>query len=343
MPYKPMTDIQSPALRFEALVQRILLANEFSVDQFPARSFDFLARIGNETWAVEVKYYRTARAQISLIEAAAAQLVARGLIARAWKGMLVVSCSIPPSAREELERRYSLLFVDRADLIIWASKIPELLDELSALLDSDPSAESHSQGRPPSAVTSSSWLPEISPPTSTEGTDLCNELRALKPGRTTWSAYEKLCDRILRYLFPNDLYGWHKQSRTEDGFSRFDYVCRIKSATEFWRFLIEHLNSRYIIFEFKNYKGEIKQGQVLTTEKYLLEKGLRRVAVLITRTGADKGAGAMIQGAMREHGKLMLVIDDDQVCKMLHMKENGEDPTDLLFDVTDEFLLSLPR
>jgi len=51
----------------------------------------------------------------------------------------------------------------------------------------------------------------------------------------------------------------------------------------------------------------------------------------------------MIQGAMREHGKLMLVIDDDQVCKMLHMKDKGDDPTDLLFDVADEFLLSLPR
>jgi hypothetical protein len=339
-----MNHSQFPGQRFETLVQKILVANRFSVQLATSRAFDFLATLGNEIWAVEVKYYRTARAQISLIEAAAAQLIERGITAGAWKGMLVVSCSIPSGAREELERRYSLLFVDRADLAIWASKVPELLDELAALLDGDSTPEPIAHGRDLVATTSATGrLPPSSPPVITAGADLCRELRALKPGRGTWSAYEKLCDRILRYLFPNDLYGWHKQARTEDGFSRFDYVCRIKPATEFWRFLIDHLNSRYVIFEFKNYKGQIKQGQVLTTEKYLLEKALRRAAIIITRTGADKGAYAMIQGAMREHGKLMLVIDDDQVCKMLHMKDRGDDPTDLLFDVADEFLLSLPR
>jgi hypothetical protein len=339
-----MTNSQFPGQRFETLVQQILVANGFSVQPAISRAFDFLATLGNEIWAVEVKYYRTARAQISLIEAAAAQLIERGITAGAWKGMLVVSSSIPPGAREELERRYSLLFVDRADLVIWASKAPELLDELAALLGGDPTAEPITHGRELVATASAAGrLPSSPPPIVTAGADLCRELRALAPGRGTWSAYEKLCDRILRYLFPNDLYGWHIQARTEDGFSRFDYVCRIKPATEFWRFLIDHLNSRYVIFEFKNYKGQIKQGQVLTTEKYLLEKGLRRAAVIITRAGADKGAYKMIEGAMREHGKLMLVIDDDLVCKMLHMKDKGDDPTDLLFDVADKFLLSLPR
>lgn len=339
-----MTNSQFFGFHFETLVQNILVANGFNVQPAAARTFDFLATLHNETWAVEVKFYRTARAQITLIEAAATQLIERGITARARKGMLVVSCSIPPGAREELERRYGLLFVDRTDLVIWASKIPKLLDELSALLDGDLTAEPIAHGRELVATVSAAGrLPSSSPQIVNRGADLCGELRALKPGRGTWSAYEKLCDSILRYLFPNDLYGWHKQARTEDGFSRYDYVCRIKPAAEFWRFLIDHLNSRYVLFEFKNYKGQIKQGQVLTTEKYLLEKGLRRAAIIITRAGADKGAHAMIQGAMREHGKLMLVVDDEQVCKMLHMKDKGDDPADLLFDVADEFLLSLPR
>lgn len=51
----------------------------------------------------------------------------------------------------------------------------------------------------------------------------------------------------------------------------------------------------------------------------------------------------MTQGAMREHGKLMLVIDDDILCRMLHMEERGDDPTDFLFQLADDFLLSLPR
>lgn len=51
----------------------------------------------------------------------------------------------------------------------------------------------------------------------------------------------------------------------------------------------------------------------------------------------------MTQGAMREHGKMRLIVDDELGCKMLHMKQRGEDPTDCLFDLADEFLLTLPR
>src|SRR5439155_1803167 len=100
---------------------------------------------------------------------------------------------------------------------------------------------------------------------------------------------------------------------------------------------------RYILFEFKNYKEGIKQGQILTTEKYLLGKALRSVAIILSRKGAEESATAMAQGAMRENGKLMLVLNDDGVCKILHMKQRGEDPTDFLFDIADNFLLTLPR
>lgn len=74
-----------------------------------------------------------------------------------------------------------------------------------------------------------------------------------------------------------------------------------------------------------------------------LERALRRVAIVFTRKGPDDHAVAMTQGAMREFGKLMLIIDDDTLCKMLHMKEKGDNPSDFLFELADDFLLSLPR
>ncbi|WP_038490995.1 hypothetical protein [Collimonas arenae] len=106
---------------------------------------------------------------------------------------------------------------------------------------------------------------------------------------------------------------------------------------------MDHLHSRYILFEFKNYREKIKQGQILTTEKYLLEKGLRKVAIVLSRRGADENAFKMTQGAMRESGKLILVLDDDQVCNLLESRQRGDDPSDLLFDMADKFLLGLPR
>ena len=98
-----------------------------------------------------------------------------------------------------------------------------------------------------------------------------------------------------------------------------------------------------MLFEFKNRSAKIKQGEVLTTEKYLLARGLRRVAIILARSPADTNAIKMMQGAMREHGKLIMVIYDEILCEMLHMKGRGEDPTDKLFELVDDFLMALPR
>jgi len=335
------------ALRFEELVRLILEANDFSISrdptEIPDAGFDFKARWLNDVWAVEVKFYRTARAQVSLLNSAASRLASRGVSAGVEKGLLIVSCQLSPALKTALEEKFSVTFVDRADLTMWATKTPSLVDELNSLFESDADVFLERTGNPAERTQHSKPLARLVSEEDKQGTYLCQELAALDRGRGNWSKYEQLCDRILRYLFPIDLHGWHKQRRTDDGLNRFDYVCRMQPATEFWRFLIQHLDSRYVLFEFKNYRAKIKQGQILTTEKYLLERGLRKVAIIICRVGADADAVKMTQGAMREHGKLMLIVDDNQVCQMLHMKERGEDPTDHLFELADKFLLSLPR
>lgn len=331
---------------FEDLVRRILEANSFSVAVHSPRGdpgFDFLGNLGNERWAIEVKYYRTVRAQPSLIEAAAIRLVKNGVTVQAMKGMLVVSCVLSPELREVLERKFSVTFVDRADLRNWASAVPRLTEELDALLESAPGEPQSVSSSKDDPRTRSKPLKDVPAPQDMRGTELCQELKSIKRGKEAWGQYERVCENILKYLFPNDLHGWSKQKRTDDGLNRFDFVCRVRSTTEFWKFVIDHLDSRYVLFEFKNYSGKIKQGQILTTEKYLLERGLRRVAIIFTRAGAQPHAISMTQGAMREHGKLMLIVNDEKVCEMLHMKERGEDPTDCLFELADDFLLSLPR
>jgi len=333
--------------QFEDLVRRILQANDFKVDIHSPRGdkgFDFHAQHSGESWAIEVKFYRTARAQPALIDAAATRVISNGVNANANKGMLVVSCFLTEELRRALEKKFSITFVDQVDLRNWCAAHPELTEELDALLEANP-REPHAavpfRQSPNSRSKPINYASTRSP--DTKGTELCHELREIKKGKASWQKYEKTCEKVLKYLFPNDLHGWHSQKRTDDGLSRYDYVCRVRPTTEFWKFVIDHLNSRYVLFEFKNYSGKIKQGQILTTEKYLLERGLRRMAIIMTRAGAEPHAIAMTQGAMREHGKLMLILNDEKVCEMLHMKERGEDPTDCLFEMADDFLLTLPR
>lgn len=343
----PEMQTTSPAWQqFEVLVERILTTQNFRITpHFPQGNlgFDFDGRLGNEQWAIEVKYYRTARAQPNLIDAGAARVASNGVMAQTKKGMLIVSCVLPAPLRAVLEERFSVTFVDRVDLASMASGTPTLASELDSLLELDPDASPASPAMQDPLTSTRQLEAAARREPDTRGTDLCDSLKMLKRGKVAWADYERLSADILKYLFPNDLQGWHAQKRTDDGLNRFDFICRIRPVTDFWKFLIDHLDSRYVLFEFKNYTGKIKQGKILTTEKYLLGRGLRRVAIILTRAVAEPQALAMAQGAMREHGKLMLIVNDDKLCEMLHMKERGEDPSDALFDLSDDFLLSLPR
>ncbi|MDM3260345.1 restriction endonuclease [Citrobacter sp. Cf062] len=123
---------------FEELVCHILKANNFQINRNSCRGdegFDFLGDFGGERWAIEVKFYRTARAQPSLIDAAATRITSNGVAAGVNKGMLVVSCFLTPELREALENKFSITFVDQADLRIWCSSHPELAESLDALLE----------------------------------------------------------------------------------------------------------------------------------------------------------------------------------------------------------------
>lgn len=335
--------MQESALRFEQLVADLLRANQFNVTAVanPRARFDFEATLAQDHWAVEVKYYRTKRAQPSLIEKAAAALLESAQATNFTKAMLVISSYLHPELRESLEKKFNILFVDRVDLSIWSNQAPHLVDPLAALLEEAPSSGSREATKFDWGL---SFSGTITPAAGfKEGADLCQELRALGRGKKYWKAYEDLCERILRYLFPNDLSGWHRQKRTDDGLNRYDFICRLSPTTEFWSFVDNQLGSRYVLFEFKNYTALIKQGQILTTEKYLLPLALRRLGIILSRKGADKSARLTVAGAMRESGKMLLILDDDNVCELLHAKDRGDDPSDYLFRLSDDFLMALNR
>lgn len=335
--------MNNSAEQFERLVAALLQANNFNVTAVTnsRAKFDFEATLAQDHWAVEVKYYRTRRAQPSLIEKAASALLESAQATNFSKAMLVVSSYLDPELRIYLEKKFKILFVDRVDLSIWANHAPDSVDPLAALLEEAPCSGGSRAARIDPTISFAGAVPP--PVNDNEGADLCCELRALGKGKKHWKAYEELCARILHFLFPNDLSGWHTQKRTDDGLNRYDLICRLSPTTDFWSFADTQLASRYVLFEFKNYNSPIKQGQILTTEKYLLPRALRSLGIILSRKGADKGAKLTVAGAMRESGKMMLILDDEKVCELLHAKDRGDDPSDCLFQLSDDFLMTLNR
>ncbi|WP_406652135.1 restriction endonuclease [Bacillus cereus] len=168
-------------------------------------------------------------------------------------------------------------------------------------------------------------------------------LANIKAGREDFRKYEEMCKKILQLLFKEDLSGWEYQTSTRDDLHRYDLICRVKKGNEFWEYLIEDFSSRYVLFEFKNYENKIQQGQIYTTEKYLFKTGLRNVAFVISRKGMNANAKKACEGILRESGKLIIDINDEDLLTMIDLLDQNQLPTDFLFQRIDEFLIRLSK
>ena len=75
------------------------------------------------------------------------------------------------------------------------------------------------------------------------------------------------------------------------------------------------------------------------------------MAIIISLKGPDENAAETCRGALREQGKLILNLNVEHVCEMLHAKDEASelgsaksiDPEETLFTVLDEMLMRIER
>ena len=87
----------------------------------------------------------------------------------------------------------------------------------------------------------------------------------------------------------------------------------------------------------------IRQGQICTTEKYLFETALRKVAIIITRHGIDENGMRLAKGILRESGKLIIILNDEDIKEMIALYERGDKATCVLTKKLDEILTKLEK
>lgn len=170
-------------------------------------------------------------------------------------------------------------------------------------------------------------------------------LKSIPFGKNFFQDYQTFCIDALKSLFLDELDLWEEQNRTDNGINIFDLICKIKNNNdcEFFSMIEKYFKSKYIIFEFKNYEDKISQYEVCTTEKYLYDKALRKVAIIFSRKGINDNGQRMIKGILRESGKLILVFDDEDIINMLKLAEDGEDASIILMNKLDYLLTHLEK
>jgi hypothetical protein len=339
---------------FEKLVQTIFERNGFKTE-IPSKEkgFDFLATIDNTFAYVEIKFYKNKLPKLDLLRQAYRRLLSQKDNENA-KLILVVSSYVTQSLKAEIFKESGVIIWDAKTLFALAIDFSTIYYDLESILNRafngqlddliivDPKYKSSII---PSFKSASSSIKQEK--ADDKGERLCKELNTLKRGRPDAAKFEDKCTEILKYLFDNntDLSLWEVQPPTDDGLHRFDLLCRIISSHQntFWTELAHDFHTRYVLFEFKNYTKKIKQGQIYTTEKYLFLTALRSVSFIIARNGADDNAVKAAKGALKEAGKLIVILTAKDICEMLKLKDKGDEPSIILRAKIDKMLIELTR
>jgi hypothetical protein len=339
---------------FEKLVQTIFESNGFTTE-IPSKDkgYDFLATIDNTFAYVEVKLYKSKLPKLDLLRQAYRRLLSQKDNENT-KLILVVSSYVTPSLKEEIFKESGVIIWDAKTLFALAFDFSTIYYDLESILIRAFNGQlddliivdtNYKSTIIPSLKNASTNIKQKK--TDDKGEKLCLELNTLNPGRPDAAIFEDKCTEILKYLFDNnsDLTLWELQPTTDDGLHRFDLLCRIISSHQntFWTELAHDFHTRYVLFEFKNYTEEIKQGQIYTTEKYLFLTALRSVSFIIARNGADDNAVKAAKGALKETGKLIVILTVKDICEMLKLKDKGDEPSIILRAKIDEMLIKLTR
>ena len=318
---------------FEKYVAKIFEEAGYSVElekRLEGRlgDIDIIAEKGTKRYCIEVKFSQ-------VIERAVERICT---VAETYNMIpVIVSAYVIDDKRKNLyQKKYpQMIMVDIKNLLFAVKDRMELYNELVAMLPYSIDDIEFQEG----------FVKLDSIQHNDYTTSLIKEMELCKAGRTTFTKYEKLCYKLLKNAFSDDLALWREQQKSNKELYRFDLLCRIKDGNQktFWSILERYFNSKYVIFEFKNYNEKITQKEIYTTERYLYAKALRSVAIIVSANGYEENAYWAAKGSLRENGKLILLLTTEDLIAMNKIKSEQEDPANYLLERLDNLLLDLEK
>lgn len=174
-----------------------------------------------------------------------------------------------------------------------------------------------------------------------KGELLLEELANTPRGREAASDYEKLCLEILIFCFEPHLKDPDTQLISEDKLDKLDAIFTIVGGHPFWDSIRVDFHSRLLVAEFKNRSDPTSQREVESIEQYLHSQAFRMFGILMTRTSPSESATNARRRAYNASGKMIVLIDEEETRKLIRLKMDRKDPTEILNKQIDDFLRKL--
>jgi hypothetical protein len=169
----------------------------------------------------------------------------------------------------------------------------------------------------------------------TETRTFLSKLSDCKSGKASWNTFQDLVGEIFCYLFVPPLGKPEPQSRAEDGLEIRDFVFPNRADSGFWALIRSEYKGMYAVVEAKN-KDDLEKNDVLQLEDYLQAKQLGLFGIIVSRKLSEP-ASDQRRKAYSSSSKMIVLLDDNDVCQMLLKKGRGEKPEEVLFDRIDSY------
>ena len=317
--------------------------NAFKIKNMTVRP-DIVALKDGLTYFIEIKTYRSMFNDRQVVRHAIDQInkyksILENEYPKSRFGVILM-CDIDESTKEEFAKEYGIFIWDIKNLLYLCRECIELSDILEQITSYSLNGI---KPEPPVKVDSSVKFKAPIVIEKTYEAELIERLKNCKTGKTKKAdiEYEKICAEILSYLFKNEFSQFFEQHTTSDDMFRMDIICGLKGTTAFWKFLIKYYNTRFVVFECKNYSHKIEQNLIYVTDKYLFNPVLRNVAFILSRKGFNNNAQKAALGILKEQGKLILDLTDLDLETMINAKSEGKEPSDFLLDKVEKLLMGV--
>ncbi len=236
-------------------------------------SWDLIVYKSNQRIWVECKTYKS-----QVVSPSAANSLLKTVVMRKMKQsvpqedivLLLVFSKIPSFQKDDIFDRYKIIVWDIENLVFYSKNNHVLLKQLSQItyfpidyIEGQPFKEKESTQL--SLKTTEDEIVYEAEKEANETSELIQRLRDCKPGKKYSGEYEEVCEEILRTLFEANYFNrLTSQHKTKDEHFRMDLIGSLKinqnneeSMHPLWQMLVQHYNSHFVVFEFKNYSKEI--------------------------------------------------------------------------------------
>jgi len=170
---------------------------------------------------------------------------------------------------------------------------------------------------------------------------LATSLDATRPGNADWVSYQRLVTDTMQFLLAPPLEAPLEELTDADGRNRRDLIMENAAPDGFWARIRTVYDAHYIVIDAKNSCEPLDKDPILDVAHYLKPHGCGMFGIIVCR----KGAGIAAEHAVKEQWiggrKMIVILNDQDIKKMLHLKAEANDPEELLRRKIADFRMSL--